>query len=122
MSSSTTELLNALEWRYATKQFDATKKIPADVWHALEQSLVLTPTSYGLQPYKFLVVQDTAKRNELLAHLWHQKQVVESSHYVVFLVRTEMKEADVDRFIKRTLEVRQLPHGSLDRYRHIIVG
>ncbi len=122
MSSPTAQLLHALQWRYATKAFDAAKKIPADVWHALEQSLVLTPTSYGLQPYKFLVVQDAAKRTELLAHSWHQKQVVECSHYVVFLARTEMKEADVDRFMKRTMEVRQLPEGALDRYRHMIIS
>ena len=122
MSSSTTELLNALEWRYATKQFDATKKIPADVWHALEKSLVLTPTSYGLQPYKFLVVQDAAKRAELLAHSWKQKQVVEASHFVVFAARTEMTEADVDRFIQRAVEVRKMPPEALAGYRNVIIG
>ena len=121
MSTSTTELLNALEWRYATKLFDATKKIPADVWHALEKSLVLTPTSYGLQPYKFLVVQDAGKRAELLAHSWKQKQIVEASHFVVFVARTEMTEADVDRFIKRTADIRQHPAENLNAYRDVII-
>jgi len=46
-------LIDALNWRYATKRFDPTRKIPADVWHALEQSLVLSPSSIGLQPWKF---------------------------------------------------------------------
>src|ERR1035437_3851321 len=68
------QLLNALEWRYATKFFDPEKKIPADIWHALEQALVLTPTSYGMQPYQFLVVQDAAKRAALVPHSWNQKQ------------------------------------------------
>ena len=90
------QLLKSLEWRYATKVFDATKKIPADVWAALEKTLVLTPTSYGLQPYQFLIVQDPAKRAALLPHSWGQKQVVDCSHFVVFTARTEMKEADVD--------------------------
>ena len=71
------------------------EKIPTDVWHALEQSLVLTPTSYGLQPYRFFVVQDVTKRAALLPNSWGQKQVVECSHFVVFAARTEMKEADV---------------------------
>ena len=122
MSIPTTELLHALEWRYATKVFDATKKIPAEVWHALEKSLVLTPTSYGLQPYKFLVVQDAGKRTALQSHSWGQKQVVDASHYVVFLARTEMKEADVDRFIKHAVAVRSLPADALNAYRGIMVG
>ena len=62
------QLLEALNWRYATKIFDATKKIPADIWKTLEESLVLTPTSYGLQPYQFLIVQDAATRAKLLPH------------------------------------------------------
>lgn len=109
MSDPATQLLTALEWRYATKVFDAAQKIPAAVWAALEKTLVLTPTSYGLQPYKFLIIETPAKRAELLPHSWNQKQVVDASHFVVFTARTEMKEADVDRFIKRAAEVRKLP-------------
>ena len=98
MSNMTNEqLLAALNWRYATKFFDAAKKIPADIWKTLVQTLVLTPTSYGLQPYQFLIISDPAKRAELLPHSWGQKQVVDASHFVVFTARTEMKEADVDR-------------------------
>jgi nitroreductase len=120
--SQTKQLLDALQWRYATKVFDATKKIPADVWDALEKSLVLTPTSYGLQPYHFLVVQDAAKRAALLPNSWGQKQVVDCSHFVVFTARTEMKEADVDRFVKRSAEVRGVPAESLTAYRGMMLG
>jgi nitroreductase len=119
---STQQLLQALNWRYATKVFDATKKIPADVWQTLEQSLVLTPTSYGLQPYKFLIVQDAAKRTALLPHSWGQQQVVDCSHFVVFAARTEMKEADVDKLIQRTKELRKLPEGAFNPYRDMMVG
>ena len=84
----TQQLLDALQWRYATKVFDAAKKIPADAWQTLERALVLTPTSYGLQPYRFLVIQNPAKRAELLPHSWNQKQVVDASHLVVFTART----------------------------------
>ena len=116
------QLIAALNWRYATKGFDATKKIPADVWDALEQSLVLTPTSYGLQPYKFLVVQDAATRAALLPQSWGQKQVVDCSQYVVFLARTEMKTADVDRFIARQSVVRNTPLEKLTNYRDMILS
>jgi nitroreductase len=122
MSNKTTELLNALQWRYATKAFDPARKIPEDTWQALEKSLVLTPTSYGLQPYKFLVVQNPATRQALLAQSWNQKQVVDCSHYVVFLARTEMTEADVDRFVKRATDVRKLPPDALAPYRKMIIS
>jgi nitroreductase len=116
------QLLAALNWRYATKIFDANKKIPAEVWKTLEQSLVLTPTSYGLQPYQFLVVNNPAKRAELLPHSWGQKQVVDASHFVVFTARTEMKEADVDKLIQRTQELRKLPEGAFNPYRDMMLG
>jgi nitroreductase len=116
------QLLAALNWRYATKVFDATKKIPDDVWQTLEQALVLTPTSYGLQPYKFIVVQNAGKRAELLPHSYRQKQVVDASHFVVFAARTDMKEQDVDKFIKRTTDVRKLPANALDAYRGMMMG
>src|SRR5580658_4203494 len=118
----TQELLQALEWRYATKRFDSGKRIPDDVWAALERSLILTPTSYGLQPYKFIVMTDAEKRAELLAHSWNQKQVVDCSHYVVFASRTKMTEADVDRWIQRLAEVRGATTDSLSTYRGMMIG
>ena len=116
------QLIQALEWRYATKVFDATKKIPSDVWAGLEKALVLTPTSYGLQPYHFLIVQDPATRAALLPHSWGQKQVVDCSQYVVFTARTEMKEADVARMIARISQVRGLPAEALNGYRDMMLN
>lgn len=124
MSAVTTgpQLLQALEWRYATKIFDAARKIPADTWAALEKTLVLTPTSYGLQPYRFLIVQDPAKRAALLPHSWNQKQVVDCSHFLVLTARTDMQEADVDRLIHRITAVRGVPAAALSTYRGMMVG
>jgi nitroreductase len=116
------ELLTALEWRYATKRFDPNKKISTDVWNALERALILTPTSYGLQPYRFVVLTDPEKRAELLAHSWKQPQVVDCSHYVVFTSRTQMAEADVDRWIRRLAEVRGVTAESLSPYRGMMVS
>jgi nitroreductase len=120
--TTTKQLLDALQWRYATKVFDPQKKIPADVWAALEKTLVLTPTSYGLQPYQFLIVQDPAKRAALLPHSWGQKQVVDCSHFVVFTARTDMQEADVTRHIRQISSVRGVPAESLNFYRDMMLG
>jgi len=122
MNQTINQLLDAMQWRYATKVFDAAKKIPADVWGALEKTLVLTPTSYGLQPYQFLIVQDAATRAALLPHSWGQKQVVDCSHFVVFTARTEMKEADVMKLIARISRVRGVPAESLNFYRDMMLS
>lgn len=116
------QLLASLRWRYATKKFDAARKIPADVWAALEETLVLTPSSYGLQPWRFVVVTDAAVREKLRAASWNQPQVTDCSHHVVFAARADMTEADVDRFVRRMSEVRGVPAESLAPYRGMMMG
>jgi nitroreductase len=118
----TKQLSDALHWRYATKVFDAKRKIPAEIWEVIEQTLVLSPSSYGLQPYRFLVVNDPKTRATLLTHAFSQPKVVDASHYVVFAARTGMTEADVDKLIQRTSDVRGVPASSLDAYRGAIIG
>ena len=121
-NTGTQQLLNALNWRYATKAFDSGRKIPAEVWQTLERALVLSPSSYGLQPYRFLVIDNPARRAELLPHSWNQKQVVDCSHYVVFTARTRMTDADVDKLIARTTDIRKIPAESLNFYRDMMLG
>lgn len=65
------QLQETLGWRYATKKFDPAKRIPSDVWKALEASLVQSPSSYGLQPYKFVVLTDPAIREQVRAASWN---------------------------------------------------
>lgn len=115
-------LLQALEWRYAVKQFDSTRKISDADWKVLEQALVMSPSSYGLQPWKFLVVQDLSLREKLKAVSWSQSQVTDCSHYVVFLTKEKMDEAHVDEFIKRTSDVRGTPLEKLKAYRDMMIG
>ena len=116
------QLLDALNWRYATKTFDATKKIPEATWKALEETLVLSPSSFGLQPYRFLIIKDPAIRAQLKPHSWNQTQVVDASHYIVLAGRTAMTETEVDRFLDRVVEVRSIPKESLDGYRGMMYG
>lgn len=122
MSLPSQDLVNALRWRYATKQFDASRKIPADVWDALEESLVLTPSSFGLQPWKFLVVEDPAVRAQLLPESWNQSQVTDASHFVVLAARTDLGKADIDTWISRMAEVQGTAVESLDPLKGMIAG
>ncbi len=121
-SVSPDQLLASLKWRYAVKKFDPTAKIPAATWNALEEALVLTPSSYGLQPWKFFVVENPAMREQLLPHSWGQRQIVEASHLVVFAVKTDVGVADAEKLASFSTEIRGLPAGSLDAYKKMIVG
>ena len=116
------QLIAALNWRYATKKFDPTKKIPAATWSALEQSLVLTPSSMGMQPWKFFVVTDAAMKARLLPAAKNQPQTVDCSHFVVFAVHVDLSDKHVGRHLDRMAEVRGIPRESLDKFLKMALG
>ena len=115
-------LLDSLRWRYAVKRFDPARRIPEDTWKALEEALVLTPSSYGLQPWRFVVVTDPALKASLVPLSWNQPQPADCSHYVVLARRAGLTEADIDRFVARMAEVRGVDATSFQRYRDVMVG
>lgn len=115
------ELLEALRWRYAVKLFDASREIPEDLWTALEDSLVLTPSSYGLQPWKIMVIRDKELREKLVPLSWKQRQVADCSHYVVFGAKMDITLADVQAWIRRMAEVRGVAEQTLEVYRDWMV-
>lgn len=115
-------LLNALSWRYATKQFDPTRKIQQGDWNILEQSLILAPSSYGLQPWKALVVQSEAVKQQLPAAAWGQTQPAECSHFVVLAARRNVDREYVISFIQRMADVRGVPMEKLDGLRDAILS
>ena len=110
-------LLEALQWRYATKKFDPARRIPEAQWRGLEQSMILTPSSFGLQPWRFVWVKSPAVLAKLPAMSWGQTQPVDCSHYVVFAQRKDLSVEDVDRFVDRIMEVRGVTRESLEGYK-----
>jgi nitroreductase len=119
---TTTDLLENLNWRYATKQFDPTKTISQEVWTALEDCLVLTPSSYGLQPWKFLIITSKEIKEKLRPFSWNQAQVTDCSHYVVFTIKKNLTAADVDHFVARTAELRGGTIEEISGYRNMMVS
>ena len=116
------DLIDQLQWRYATKKFDASKTIPDDVWDAVAKSLVLTPSSFGLQPWHFVTIRDQKIKEELLPHSWGQAQVTDCSHFVVLTAKTSMTEDEIDAFLARTIEIRGGKIDQLNPYRDMMVG
>lgn len=115
-------VLEALSWRYATKKFDPTKKIDDATWSALEQAAVLAPSSFGLQPWKFVVVTNPDVKAKLRPAAFNQSQITECSHLVVFCRRTPVAPHDVDRHLDRVVEVRKVARETLSGYRDSMLG
>lgn len=115
------QLVDALEWRYAVKKFDPEARVRPEDWKALEQALVLSPSSYGLQCWKFFVVEDPAVRARLREASWGQSQVTDADKLVVFAVKKDAGAADVERFIERIVRVRGASRESLEGYRQMML-
>ena len=115
-------ILNKLKWRYAVKQYDPAKKVSGKDWGILEEALTLAPSSFGLQPYKFIVITDPATREKLKLAAYGQSQVTDASHLVVFAYKKTLSEADVEHFIDRIAEVRRVPRETLTDYENTVKG
>ena len=116
------QLLHQLNWRYATKRFDPSRKISPEDWSVLEEALVLSPSSFGLQPWKFIVVTDQAVKERLVEASHGQRQPADSSHHVVFAIKKDIGAPEVDSYVDRIAAVRNTPRATLAGYRDVMVG
>ena len=82
--------------------------------------MILSPSSFGIQPYQFLVVENPALREQLLPHSWGQRQIVDASHLVVFAARTTLSDVEIDRYLDRIVEVRGVTREALEGLRRMM--
>ena len=121
-SVSGQQIIEQLNWRYAVKRFDPTRQLDDATWQTLAKSLVLTPSSYGLQPWKFFVISDQETKSRLPEISWNQKQPQDCSHMVVLAARKTMDAAYVDKYMASVVEQRGLPAGAMEGYRKVLVS
>lgn len=100
-------------WRYATKKFDVTKKISAEDLHTLKEAVRFSSSSYGLQPYKVIIVENPELRAKLQPESWGQSQIVEASHLFVFANDLNLGDEAVNQYIQNIAETRGIPTESL---------
>jgi nitroreductase len=110
------------QWRYAVKRFDPTKTIPAETWKKIEECMVLTPSSFGLQPWKFLVIESPEVKAKLPDISWNQSQPGDCSHFVAFAALHSVNDDYVDRFIKSVADKRNSSVETFQGYRNMILG
>jgi nitroreductase/dihydropteridine reductase len=116
------ELLDKLQWRYATKHFDANRKIRPEQVDELLKAANLAPTSYGLQPFSLVLIEDETMKTKLGPAAFNQPQVTEASHLFVFAVRADLSEQDVDEFVDRIVETRNISREDVADYEAVMKG
>ena len=114
--------LENLNWRYATKRFDENKKISAEDLSALKEAVRLSASSYGLQPYHVLVIEDEKVKEQLREAAFNQPQLTESSQVFVFASYTEVKEEYIQDYMKNVAETRGVDLADLEGYANMIKG
>ncbi len=115
-------LLQDLQWRYATKKFDATKKLSQEQLDELLEAGRLSASSFGLQAYKLYVITDAAVRESIKNHAWGQTQITDASHLIAIVTHKSIDEAYVDEYTAHVAKERGVPAEALKNYRDMMAG
>lgn len=113
--------LTNLKWRYATKSMNG-QKVPAEKLENILEAIQLAPTSYGMQPFTVLVIEDAGLRAKIAPAIYNQPQITEGSHVLVFAAWKEYSNENVDKYINHIATLRGIPSESLEGMRNMITG
>lgn len=111
-------IIEKLQWRYATKKFDANKILPQEKLQVLKEAFNLTALSYGLQTLKMVVVSDKNLREKLVSLSYGQRQVADASHLLVLCIQDTINEKDVDQHFKTVASIRNTPEDILESFKN----
>ena len=115
-------IVESLKWRYATKKFDSNKYLSDEKIEAVKQSFCLTPTSYGLEPVKMLIIRDKVLQQKLVKHSYNQEQIAQASDLIVFCAIKSIDEAYIIDYFNRVKEMRGTPDTILKPFRDFLIS
>lgn len=116
------EIMQALNWRYATQQFDSAKKVSDEDLQLILESGRLAPSSFGTEAWKFLVVENPEMRLRLREAGYDQAKITEASHVVVIARRTDVRENIANEKIQRTAQALGVSEADLGGFRAMLEG
>ncbi len=114
--------IEAMNWRYATKKFDSTQHISQEQLETLLEVLRLSPSSFGLQPWKFIVISKKELQQQLLPYSFHQTQVVDCSHLIVMAAKNSMDAEYIQSYLQDTVSTRGVEEETLEGYKNMLLG
>ena len=115
-------IIESLNWRYATKKFDSNRKLTENQINTLKNAFNLTASSYGLQPIKLIVISSQEIKNSLLESSMNQQQIVQCSHLLVICIESCINEAYIESYFKRVIDIRQTPAKILNSFKKSITN
>jgi nitroreductase len=114
--------IESLEWRYATKKFDPSKKLSKQQVETLKKAFNLTPTSFGLQPMKMIVISDKQLQEQFVKHSYFQRQVADASHLLVLCIDTDTTTKDINAYFDLEKEIRNVDEKVVADFRKQLIG
>lgn len=114
--------VEALNWRYATKVFDSTKKLSDQDLQFILEAGRLSPSSFGIEAWKFLVIENPETRAKLRAAAWDQPKVTDASHLILLCRRTDVQENIANELMERTAKAQNKTLGDLSGYHQMVQG
>lgn len=115
------DLIQSLEWRYASKRMNG-EKVPEEKVNTILEAISLAPSSMGLQPYTVLLIEDEKLKEKIQPLAFNQPQVVESSHLLVFAAWDNVTPQHIEEYIEYTAGVRNVPAASLNDFKHTLLN
>ena len=116
------QVLDSLRWRYAVKKFDDGKIVPEEKIDTIKEAFNLTASSYGLQPFKLVVIKNKEIQNQLVEHSWNQKQVAQASHVLVITVPKSYSTEEVSSYFNRVKNIRNTPDEIINPFQEFLTN
>ena len=116
------QVLDSLRWRYAVKKFDDGKIVPEEKIDTIKEAFNLTASSYGLQPFKLVVIKNKEIQNQLVEHSWNQKQVTQASHVLVMTVPKSYSTEEVSYYFNRVKNIRNTPDEIINPFQEFLTN
>ncbi|HLP63894.1 NAD(P)H-dependent oxidoreductase [Flavobacterium sp.] len=112
-----TQFIKDANWRYATKKFDASKKVSAEDLETLKEAIRLSASSYGLQPYKVFIIENPELRAQLQPASWGQSQIVDASQVIVFANMTQFGDDEINAYFDNMTSTRGISIETVQGYK-----
>ncbi|MGJ1226356.1 NAD(P)H-dependent oxidoreductase [Sphingobacterium siyangense] len=111
-------LLDTLEWRYATKKYDPTKKVAQEDVDKILEAARMAPSSSGLQQFRVIVITNQELKEKIVPVAWGQQIVADSSHLLVFAGWDSYTDERIDNTFDKMNALRGLPLDTTDEYKN----
>ncbi|NQV78847.1 MAG: NAD(P)H-dependent oxidoreductase [Lutibacter sp.] len=115
-------ILKSLEWRYATKKFDPSKKLSINQIETLKKAFNLTATSFGLQPLKLIVIQNKELQEKFVEHSYYQRKVADASHLLVLCIENDTTTTAINAYFDLEKEIRNTSEEVISNFRNQLIN